>query len=156
MLKSADTAVDQPVSNRRLLAPPMPSVVPPTEIANGSDEGASVPEPSPDEKYMPTPSAAARTMNECSMFVRSAGWASSPLSHELEAIDASGWPPLPSTARSALKRPWRPKSPKSQLSPPTTTWCAAGAMSYEDSTSSCSSTSNGSPQAEPCPIASSE
>jgi hypothetical protein len=51
--------VDQPVSNRRLLVLPMPSVVPPTATANGSLDGVSTPEPSPEEKYMPTPSAAA-------------------------------------------------------------------------------------------------
>ena len=58
---SWEIPVDQPVSNSRLPVLPMPSVVPPTAIAFGSIDGSRTPEPSPAEKYMPTPSAAART-----------------------------------------------------------------------------------------------
>ena len=123
--------MDQPVSNRRSPVLPSPSVVPPTAIANGSSEGASTPEPSPDEKYMPTPSAAALTRKACSILASDSGCPSpSGFSHELEAIVASGWPPAPlSIAMSALNRACRPKSPLLQLSPPTTSWLARGAMS---------------------------
>ena len=60
-LVSVNAPVDQPVSNSRLPLAPMPSVVPPTAVAYGSLEGIWTPEVSPEEKYMPTPSAAART-----------------------------------------------------------------------------------------------
>src|SRR5215470_14594931 len=60
-LVSVYTPLDQPVSNRRLPAAPMPSAVPPTAVAYGSLAGISTPGVSPEEKYMPTPSAAART-----------------------------------------------------------------------------------------------
>src|SRR5262245_46890624 len=59
--RTIDSPSDQPVSNRRLLVLPIPSVVPPTAVANGSLDGGLTPEPSPAPKYMPTPSAAART-----------------------------------------------------------------------------------------------
>ena len=78
---------------------------------------------------MPTPSAAACTRMASSTFVIAAGCDSSPLPHELDATVASGWLPVPSTARSALNRPCSPRSPLLQLSPPTTSWFAPGAMS---------------------------
>lgn len=60
-LVGVDIPLDQPVSNSRLLLAPMPSVVPPTAVAYGSLDGISTPEVSPEEKYIPTPSAAACT-----------------------------------------------------------------------------------------------
>ena len=72
---------------------PMPRDVPPTEMAYGSLAGVRTPELSPAEKYMPTPSAAARTSSECSILSISAGWFSGNPSHELEMIEARGaWP----------------------------------------------------------------
>src|ERR1700734_739467 len=58
---SGEHPVDQPVSKSRVFDLLMPSVVPPTPMAQGSADGSSTPEPSPDEKYMPTPSSAACT-----------------------------------------------------------------------------------------------
>ena len=66
------------------------------------------------------------------MLVRIAGWASLPGPQELELMLASGWwlPAVPSmVTMSASNRPWLPKSPLLQLSPPTTSWFAPGAMS---------------------------
>ena len=73
----------------------MPSVVPPTAVAYGSLDGVSTPEPSPAEKSMLTPSAAARSRYACSMLSMLSGTDSSPPSQELDAICASGWPPTP-------------------------------------------------------------
>ncbi len=61
------------------------------------------------------------------MLVNDAGWFSLPLSHEMVA---SGCPPAPSRiAVSASNTPCSPWSPLLQLSPPTTSWLAPGAMS---------------------------
>src|SRR6266851_1818872 len=127
-LLSREMPSDQPVSNSRVPPWPMPSVVPPTEMAYGSLAGSYTPEPSPDEKYIPTPSAAACTRMACSMLVTNGACSSEPLPQELDATEASGCPPVPSTARSALNRPCSPKSPWLQLSPPTTSWFAPGAI----------------------------
>src|ERR1017187_3088034 len=86
------------------------------------------------------------------MSVRKGAWDSSPLSHELEATDASGWLPTPLRMTvSASKSPCRPKSPLLQLSPPSTSWVAAGATAQEDPTTRCSYPFNGYPQALPRP-----
>jgi hypothetical protein len=62
--------VDQPVSNSRPPRGPMPSVVPPTAVAHGSLDGVSTPEESPEENYMPTPSAAALIRYAFSISIR--------------------------------------------------------------------------------------
>src|SRR5882757_1395090 len=96
-------SLDQPVSNTRLFRGPRPRVVPPTATAKGSEAVAVRPGVSPDEKYRPTPSAAARTSIACTVCRDTSPTG---ICHELDTMEALGRRPLPfSTARTARTAP---------------------------------------------------
>jgi hypothetical protein len=121
-LLSEPKSSDQPVSNTRFFAAPMPRVVPPTATAYGSESVTVRPGVSPEAKYMPTPSAAARTSMACTI---RGDTDPSGICHEFDAMEAKGWWPSPvSTAEAAFRNAWS----SSQPSPTTITWFALGAM----------------------------
>jgi hypothetical protein len=70
----------------------MPRVVPPTAVAYGSESVTFTPGVSPEAKYMPTPSAAARRSIACTVC---AGTSPGSSFQEFDTMDARGWAPLP-------------------------------------------------------------